>query len=164
MSDQKAKALLENDGSFQVKVEESAKQLWENLKQKCDTLISKQVNPGKFDKDYHNKSDNEFLSSKELLSEINVLFDAAKLFKQHVAPSLEGSCLGGQMDLNSLSDSLLERVNTLGRQVTELDLADLDAISGLLITMHCQSEGEKLLSCQVLRILRIDIPLIFLNL
>ena len=44
------------------------------------------------------------------------------------------------MSLEAVSDALLERVNSMAREVAKLDLKELDAIAGLLMTMHSQSE------------------------
>ena len=137
----RAKAFLEANGHFQAKVLTASEQLWERLEQACNTLTNKEVDIAPFSQaEYQNKSDKKFLDDKDLMSEINRLYDAAKLFKLHVAPSLAEEFVCERMDLRSLSDVLLERVNKLAAQISTLDLSDLDSISGLLMTMHSQSE------------------------
>ena len=137
----RAKALLEANGHFQAKVLTASEQLWERLEQACNTLTNQEVDIAPFGQaEYQNKSDKKFLDDKDLMSEINRLYDAAKLFKLHVAPSLAEEFVCERIDLRSLSDVLLERVNKLAAQISTLDLTDLDSISGLLMTMHSQSE------------------------
>ena len=141
VSNGEAKALLSAHRGFQAKVTSSAADLWQALQQKCDMLKGQTIDAAKFKSaDYSNKEDPDFQQAKSLMADINQLYDAVKLFKQHVVPCLVDKSISQQMDLQSLSDSLLERVNSIAQQLAQVDLGDLDAISGLLMTMHVQSE------------------------
>jgi len=141
VSNSESKALLVQERGFQEKVVTAARQLWGSLEEKCDRLqtiipdatIYKREN-------YCNKSDVHFHQAIVDMGEINELYDAVKLYKQHVAPCVCDKTSSEQMDLQSLSDSLLERVNAMVLQMQQTDLSELDMIAGLLITMHAQSK------------------------
>ena len=90
--------------------------MWDALKSKIEALKNSQVDVEKFKgADYSNKTDADFLQAKSTMAEINSLFDAVKLFRQHVVPCLGDTSVGDDMSLQSLSDSLLERVNTIAQ-------------------------------------------------
>jgi len=141
VSNAEAKQLLSDEHGFQAKVVTAARHLWDALKAKCRALNNTPADASIFKgADYSNKSHAAFQQAKMDMADINKLYDAVKLFKQHVAPFLDDTTATEQMDVQSLSDSLLERVNAMAVQLEQLDLAELDAIAGLLMTMHSQSE------------------------
>ena len=141
ISNSEAKKLLSAQRGFQAKVIASALDLWAALQNKCEALKAQKVDETKFKAaDYSNKQDPDFQQARTAMGEINQLYDAVKLFKQHVAPCLSDKSISQKMDLQSLSDSLLERINSMAQQLANVDLSDLDAISGLLMSMHLQSE------------------------
>jgi hypothetical protein len=141
ISNSEAKKLLSAQRGFQAKVIASALDLWAALQNKCEALKAQKVDETKFKAaDYSNKQDPDFQQARMAMGEINQLYDAVKLFKQHVAPCLSDKSISQKMDLQSLSDSLLERINSMAQQLANVDLSDLDAISGLLMSMHLQSE------------------------
>jgi hypothetical protein len=141
ISNSEAKKLLSAQRGFQAKVIASAFDLWAALQNKCEALKAQKVDETKFKAaDYSNKQDPDFQQARTAMGEINQLYDAVKLFKQHVAPCLNDKSISLKMDLQSLSDSLLERINSMAQQLANVDLSDLDAISGLLMSMHLQAE------------------------
>jgi len=141
VTDDGARALLGAAGGYQAKVARAGSGLWSALEAKVAAVRGSEVHAARFaGADYSNKDDAEFQEAKALLADINVLYDAVKLFKLHVLPHFADQSAVPHMDLQSLSDALSTRVEQLAQQIAGLQVSQLDEIAGLLMTMHMQSE------------------------
>lgn len=126
-------------GDYQAKVTGALSTVWAELNKHVDALKNEQIDPAKFSDDaYSNKQDNDFQQTKARFDEVNRLYGAVSLYKEHIAGSMQGNDAEA-MDLDTLSDVLLQRVVNMADKVEKLG-TDLDGVSGMLMCMHSQAE------------------------
>lgn len=73
-------------GDYQAKVTGALSTVWAELNKHVDALKNEQIDPAKFSDDaYSNKQDNDFQQTKARFDEVNRLYGAVSLYKEHIA-------------------------------------------------------------------------------